>query len=180
MLVEVIPQAAALLLAFPVLAMTRDYTAVVSLSIAQAIASVVLSHVLASTPYRFAADGALLKRQLAFGWPILASALPLIAVYQGDRLIIGSLSGMEALANYTAAFMITMVPGLIAAKVGHAMMLPLFSDAVRRGQPLTRRFQNCIGSNGATRGSLSHRLYRVRRRAAAGCVWRRTTQGLAA
>ena len=141
MLVEVVPQAAALLLTFPVLALTRDFSAVVSLSIAQALASVLLSHVLASTPYRFAADRGLLKRQLAFGWPILASALPLIAVYQGDRLIIGSLSGMEALANYTAAFMITMVPGLIAAKVGHAMMLPLFSDAIRRGRPLRADFK---------------------------------------
>lgn len=141
MLVEVVPQAVALLLTVPLLAMTRDYNAVVALSIALAIASVALSHALASLPYRFAADRALLKRQLAFGWPILASALPLIAVYQGDRLIIGSLSGMEALANYTAAFMITMVPGLIAAKVGHAMMLPLFSDAVRRQQPLLSDFK---------------------------------------
>ena len=141
MLVEVVPQAAALLLTYPVLTMTRDYTAIVSLSIAQAVAGVVLSHLLATHAYRFAFDSAILKRQIAFGWPILASALPLIAVYQGDRLIVGHLSGMEALANYTAAFMVTMVPGLIAAKVGHALMLPLFSDCVRRGHSLMPKFK---------------------------------------
>ncbi|MEQ1652130.1 MAG: oligosaccharide flippase family protein [Hyphomicrobium sp.] len=141
MLVEVVPQAAALLLTLPILAATRDYSAVVSLSIAQAMAGLLLSHVLASNDYRFAFDTRLLKRQLAFGWPILASALPLIAVYQGDRLIIGSLNGMEELANYTAAFMITMVPGLIAAKVGHALLLPVFSDTLRRGQSLAGKFK---------------------------------------
>ncbi|MEQ1672349.1 MAG: oligosaccharide flippase family protein, partial [Hyphomicrobium sp.] len=137
----VVPQAAALLLTYPVLAATRDYSAVVSLSLAQAVAGLLLSHILAKHRYRLAFDLPLLKRQLSFGWPILASALPLIAVYQGDRLIIGTLSGMEALANYTAAFMITMVPGLIAAKVGHALLLPLFSDAIRREQSLVPKFK---------------------------------------
>jgi O-antigen/teichoic acid export membrane protein len=141
MLVEVVPQAVALMLTYPLLAATRDYNAVVSLSIAQVIAAVVLSHMLAQTPYRFAADRGLLNRQLAFGWPILASSLPLIAVYQGDRLIIAHLSGLEALANYTAAFMVTMVPGLIAAKVGHALLLPLFSENIRRRQPLLGKFK---------------------------------------
>ena len=141
MLVEVVPQAAALLLTWPMLAVTRDYNAVVSLSIGLAVVAVVVSHMLAVRPYRFAADADILKRQLSFGWPILASSLPLIAVYQGDRLIIGHLSGMEALANYTAAFMVTMVPGLIAAKVGHALMLPVFSDNVRRGQHLMPKFK---------------------------------------
>ncbi len=141
MLVEVLPQAAALLLTLPVLAATQDYTAVVSLSIAQALAGVLLSHAMSERSYRFAFNTAVLKRQLAFGWPILASSLPLIAVYQGDRLIIGHLSGMEALANYTAAFMVTMVPGLIAAKVGHALLLPVFSDNVRRGRSLLPKFK---------------------------------------
>jgi O-antigen/teichoic acid export membrane protein len=144
MLVEVAPQVAALILTLPVLAAARDYTAVVSLSIAQAFAGVFLSHALANRDYRFASDAAILKRQLAFGWPILASSLPLIAVYQGDRLIIGHLAGMEALANYTAAFMVTMVPGLIAAKVGHALLLPVFSDNVRRGRSLLPKFKIAI------------------------------------
>jgi O-antigen/teichoic acid export membrane protein len=141
MLVEVLPQAVALLIVLPVLAATRDYTAAVSLSLAQAVAVVVLSHVMAKGSYALGFESAILKRQLAFGWPILASSLPLIAVYQGDRLIIGHLSGMEALAGYTVAFMVTMVPGLIAAKVGHSLMLPVFSDALRRGKSLLPKFK---------------------------------------
>ena len=140
LLVEVVPQAAALALTLPVLVYATDYSAVVWLALAQAATSVAISHVLAERPYRLAIDAGVLTRQVAFGWPILASALPLIAVYQGDRIIIGRLHGMEELAGYTTAFMVTMVPGLIAAKVGHALMLPLFSETLRRGQRLSRRF----------------------------------------
>lgn len=141
MVLEVAPQAVALLLTLPLLSVARDYTAVVSLTIAQALAGMLLSHALAKSPYGFAADARLLKRQFAFGWPILVSALPLVAVYQGDRAIIASLGGMEALANYAAAGMITMVPGLIAAKVGHAILLPLFAGAVHARRSLNVDFK---------------------------------------
>ncbi len=69
----------------------------------------------------------------------MLSAIPLMAVYQGDRVMIGH-SGIEALAGYSAAFMVTMVPGLIAARAGHSLMLPLFSSILRQGRPLQRRF----------------------------------------
>ena len=36
--------------------------------------------------------------------------------------------------------MLAMVPGLLAARAGHALMLPMFSAIVRRGEPLTRSF----------------------------------------
>jgi O-antigen/teichoic acid export membrane protein len=141
LLVEVVPQAFALVMTWPLITMSHDYGAVVWLTVAQATTSVALSHALGKRSYRLGFDSTLLKRQLSFGWPILASAVPLVAVYQGDRLIIARLAGMEELANYTAAFMVTMVPALIAAKVGHALMLPLFTDTLRRGQPLRSNFK---------------------------------------
>ena len=141
LLVDVLPQAAALLATWPLLMIVRDYSAVVALSCAQALAATLLSHVLARRPYRLAVDADIFIRQLQFGWPILASALPLVAVYQGDRMIIAHFAGVEQLANYTAAFMVTMVPALIAAKVGHALMLPLFAGSVRRGQSLQSKFR---------------------------------------
>lgn len=129
--VEIVPQAAAVTATLPMLALDNSYSAVVWLSLFQAFAAVAVSHVLARPRYRLAFDAGLLSRQIAFGWPILASALPLIAVYQADRIVIARAMGMESLAEYSAAFMLTMVPGLIAAKVGHALMLPLFSDSLR-------------------------------------------------
>ena len=69
-----------------------------------------------------------MRRFIAFGWPILLSALPLIAVYQGDRIIVGRYLGMEALAVFSAAFMLAMVPGLLTSKVCLSLVMPLLAN----------------------------------------------------
>lgn len=104
---------------------------VVWTALVQAVAAVKLSHALAKASWRADLNRERIKRFLAFGWPIWLSAFPLVIVYQADRFIVGRAYGMETLAAYSAAFMVTMVPGLVAAKVGHALMLPLLSE--RRG-----------------------------------------------
>lgn len=125
--VEVLPQATALAATLPLLAYPGGYQVALWLALVQAGAGVFASHLVAERPYEMAADRGLLKRFIAFGWPIWLSAFPLIAVYHGDRIIVGRFLGMEELAAFSAAFMVTMVPGLVAAKVGHALMLPALS-----------------------------------------------------
>ncbi len=140
LLIEVLPQAAALAATLPLIMSSGGYAVAVWLSLLQAALMVLLSHALAERPYRLACDTAVLHRFVTFGWPIWLSAFPLIAVYQGDRIVIARLGGMEDLAAYSAAFMITMVPGLIAAKVGHALMLPVLSGARGVTEVFERRF----------------------------------------
>lgn len=140
-MIEALPQAAALALAVPALMIFGDYTAVLWLSVAQAVIAVAVSHLMARRRYALALDRTHLKRLIAFGWPIWASAFPLIAVYQGDRMLIGHMIGMEGLAAYTAAFMITMVPGLIAAKVANSLMLPLLSSEQDNAKAFAARFR---------------------------------------
>lgn len=142
--IEIVPQAIALAMTPLTLMLTRDYTSVVALTLVQAATSVMASHALAKSPYRAGISRDVLKRQLSFGWPILLSALPVVAVFQGDRIIVGRLLGMEALAVYSAAFMITMVPGLIANKVSHSLLLPAFADCARRGNGIKKRFQAAL------------------------------------
>ncbi len=141
MMIEVAPQALGLILTLPMLMLAGDYTAVLWLAIVQAVLAIAVSHVV--TPHRYALgfDKKHMHRLVAFGWPIWASAFPLIAVYQGDRMIIGHLAGIEALAAYTAAFMITMVPGLIAAKVANALMLPLLAGEQDHTDRFAERFR---------------------------------------
>lgn len=145
--IEVLPQAVALVLTWPALKLFGDYSAVLWLSVAQAFVAVCTSHWVAHRPYRLALDRRHLKRLFVFGWPIWASAFPLIAVYQGDRMLIGHYAGIEALAAYTAAFMITMVPGLLAAKIANSLMLPLLSSQQEDRQAFASRF--CMMSEAA-------------------------------
>jgi len=132
-IVEVAPQAIALLVALPVINLSPGYTAVVWLAVLQACLAVATSHLLCRQRYALGFDAAFMRRLLIFGWPIWLSAIPLVAVYHGDRMIIGRLIGIEALAGYSAAFLVAMVPGLVAAKIGHALMLPLLAE--KRGAP---------------------------------------------
>lgn len=141
LLVEVIPQAVALAATVPLLAHHGGYAVALLLALIQAATSVMISHAIAERPYRLAADRALIVRFCTFGWPIWLSAFPLIAVYQGDRVIVGRLLGMEELAAFSAAFMVTMVPGLVAAKVGNSLMLPVLAAARDDAQAFARRYQ---------------------------------------
>jgi O-antigen/teichoic acid export membrane protein len=126
--IEILPQILTLALTIPVLFLRTDYSAVLWLCLLQAVTTVLTSHVVAERRYRLGLDANVLRRIVSFGWPIWISAFPLIAVYQGDRILVGHFMGMEQLAGYSAAFMLTMVPGLLAAKICHALLLPLLAS----------------------------------------------------
>ena len=140
-IVEAFPQLVALGLVLPFLELFGGYATVVFLAIAQSFISVIVSHYLAVRPYGLAFDGGYIRRFISFGWPILLSALPLIAVYQGDRVIVGKYLGMEALAIYSAAFMLAMVPGLLTSKVCLSLVMPLLAKARSQGDLFYERFQ---------------------------------------
>ena len=114
---------------------------VVWLALVQATVAVKLSHALATTSWRPSFAWQQVRRFLVFGWPIWLSAFPLMIIYQADRFLVGRTYGMEALAAYSAAFMVTMVPGLVAAKVGHALMLPLLSEMRANRQAFADRYR---------------------------------------
>ena len=126
-LTEMGPQLIATLATLPILWIWHDFTAVLWLSVVQAAAGVIVSHMVAERAYTLDIDRRHLTRLVTFGWPVLLGALPLIAVYHGERAVIGHFRGVEALAGYTAAFLITMVPGLIASKLALSLMLPVLA-----------------------------------------------------
>ena len=144
-LIELIPQALALAAVWPAVRLTHDYTAALWVTGVQAAATTLASHWLAGRSYRLGFDGALLRRFAHFGWPILLGALPVLAVFQGDRAIVARYEGVEALAGYTVAFLMTTVPATLGVRVGLPLMLPLLSvDATtpaRRNERFTLMFE---------------------------------------
>jgi O-antigen/teichoic acid export membrane protein len=127
-LIEFIPQALSFAFAFPLARIYGDYHAVIWLSIGQAAFATAVSHYVAERPWGLNPDHGTLKRFLKFGWPVMLAAVPMIAVNQFDRIVIGRYLGMEDLAAYTAVFMITSAPGVILIKVANSLMLPLLSE----------------------------------------------------
>jgi O-antigen/teichoic acid export membrane protein len=138
--IELVPQALSFALAFPLAHLYGDYHAVIWLSIIQAAFATAVSHQVAERSWGLNLDGATLKRFLKFGWPVMLAALPMIAVNQFDRIVIGRYLGMEDLAAYTAAFMITSAPGVILTKVANSLMLPLLAEHQDDRRQFSRRF----------------------------------------
>jgi O-antigen/teichoic acid export membrane protein len=126
-IVEAVPQLLGALLVLPLVWQWPGYLAAALLAIVQAAATVLVSHLVGRSRYRLGLDRAVLGRLLRFGWPIWLSAFPLLLVFHADRALIAAAYGMEALAVYAAAFMLTMVPMVIIAKVGTAIVLPVLA-----------------------------------------------------
>lgn len=139
-LIEFVPQVLSFALAFPLARMYGDYRAVIWLSIIQAAFATAVSHYAAERPWGLNLDRETLSRFMKFGWPVMLAALPMIAVNQFDRIVIGRYLGMEDLAAYTAVFMITSAPGVILIKVANSLMLPLLAEFQDDQPRFSRRF----------------------------------------
>ncbi|MGI9014090.1 MAG: oligosaccharide flippase family protein [Phycisphaerales bacterium] len=117
-----------LALAWPVAAWLNDYRAMLVLIFAQVGTQVVFSHLLAERKYGWAVSTTFASRIIIFGWPLLINGLLLFGTFQGDRLIVGSLYGMEPLAEYGVAFMLTMAPAIMLTKITATLFLPALSS----------------------------------------------------
>lgn len=124
---ESIPQFITCLLAFPIVFIKTDYSAVLDLILLQSLLWVLMTHLLAKRDYQISFDKLALKRLVEFGWPLMINGFLMLVIFQGDKFIIGIYYDMERLAVYSAAFMLTMTPALLVTKVLSSVILPIFS-----------------------------------------------------
>lgn len=124
---DAVPQLLILIAAFVASLLFEDYRVMLAVILLQAVMQVLLSHILARRPYRWALRWPLAKRKLTFGWPLLVNGFLLFGIFQGDRVIIGSLYSMETLGWYSVAFSLCMLPTLIFAKLSASLLMPVLS-----------------------------------------------------
>jgi len=124
---ELVPQAAALLLLWPLSMFIRDYALMLYILIAQAVCLMLMTHMLSRTPYRWAWNKPILMRFLSFGWPLMLNGVVLFALAQGDRVIVGANYDMAVLGAYSAAAIIAMSVTTMFAKVSSNIFLPMLS-----------------------------------------------------
>ena len=129
-----VPAGLSLALAVPFAYWLRDYSVIVWATLLQLLAQTVISHLLASRPYRWAWTRVVATRILSFGWPLLANGLVMFAVFQGDKAIIAVAFTPEVVGWYGAAFMLTLAPAMFVTSVIQSLLLPLLS-----------RYQNTSG-----------------------------------
>lgn len=127
MLTGGVPALLSLMLAWPLTIWLSDWRVMLYSILAQIAVTALTSHLVAERPYRIVFDRAIMGRSLRFGWPILVNSVLLFLVFQGDKLIVGRVLGMEALAVFAMGMMLTLTPTMVLAKSAQNFFLPQLS-----------------------------------------------------
>lgn len=125
---------------------TRSFLAVGIGAVVASTISVVLSHVVARTPYRLGFDRLAIGRILIFGWPLLLSGMVIFLSTQGDRIVIGALAGMTDLAGYAAVATVTAGASTFFAHLCGGLFLPLMSEVRERPEAYEERSRTTAAS----------------------------------
>lgn len=141
-LIDVCPQLLIALAVWPIAAWLGNYSAVLWLVIAHAMASVIGSHLVAERPYIWALDRMTMASILSFGWPLLINGLLMFGIFHGDRVIIGSWYSMTELGVYSVAFALLQAPKMLLTKGTSAVLLPLLSRAQDEPGIFEQRYRN--------------------------------------
>jgi O-antigen/teichoic acid export membrane protein len=88
----------------------HDHRAIIAGFVVESLTYVVLSHVLAGTPYRLRADIATVRAALSFGLPLALNGVALATISQVDRVMVGHWFGVATLGIYAVILNIAVVP----------------------------------------------------------------------
>jgi len=123
-----IPACLSLLTVWPLVAWLGDWRVMVYVILAQISLTVFTSHLCSKRPYRLTFDRAVMARSLKFGWPIMVTSVFLFFAFQGDKVIVGRVLGMEALAIFAMGITLTQTPILVLEKSAQNFFLPQLSE----------------------------------------------------
>lgn len=131
---DLLPQVIATALAVPLALWLGDYRVMLWVVLVQAGIWTLASHLFAKRRYAWVWEGALIRRMLGFGWPLLINGLLMFGIFQGDRVIVGSLLGMDQLGWFSAAFALSLLPSMILARVLQSYLMPLLTQVQGRDE----------------------------------------------
>lgn len=124
--------AIATIAAIPLALWTLDYTALAWTSLLQAGVFCLLSHAVATNPFRVGFDRELLLRCLRYGVPIALNGTLMFLALQGDRLIVAVNFSAAELARFALAAQLALLPALIGARFVLASELPHYARLARQ------------------------------------------------
>lgn len=97
----------------------RNHDALLASLFAQSLLTTVMSHRLATQPFKINFRTPYFRRAWKFGYPLMFNGAGLAAVSQGDRIIVGALLGLPTLAVYSVSMLAATIPiGILFKVVG--------------------------------------------------------------
>lgn len=146
-LVDLISQFAAVLVAAPIALWLKDYRAALWILLFQTLIFTACTHIFAERRWGAAFDRRYLNRLVGFGWPLMINGFLMFLIVQGDRLVIGSDFSPYTLADlgvYSVAITLLMTPRDMFARVTNAIFLPLLSSLQDDRPAFTSRYRLCL------------------------------------
>ena len=141
-ILEVIPQVAITIIAWPLAAWLGNYWAILWMLIGRWALAVIGSHLLAVRAYRWGWNKAFTARIISFGWPLLVNGALIFLIFQGDKLLISIFDtyDMDDLGVYFWATALAMQPGFMFLKVLGSIMMPVLSRAQHTAEEFSKRY----------------------------------------
>lgn len=124
----ILPAFASLIIIWPLAIWLGDWQVMFWAILVQAVMRMLASHLMAERPWRVVYDRDIIAGSLRFGWPLLVNGILMFLVFQGDKLIVGRVMGMEALAIFAMGMTLTLTPTLVLAKSVQNLFLPKLSQ----------------------------------------------------
>lgn len=141
---DVVPQALVTLAAWPLTLWLRDFRVILWLMIGRAVLGILMTHLLATKPFRWGWDREYAKGMWAFGWPLLITGLLMFAGQQADQMVVGSFLLLDQLAHYALAFSLVSIPWFIFGQVSSSLMLPILSQTQDDPELFRQQYHNCL------------------------------------
>jgi len=120
----VVSQVLAVAAVWPLAEIGRDYTIMLWTILFQQASFTLVSHLMATRRYRIRWSGAIVRKAMRFGLPLLGNGILLFGIFHGDRLIIANQAGLDVLGWFAVAAMLTLTPSMVLAKTLQPLFLP--------------------------------------------------------
>jgi len=117
---------------------------VVSLTV-QSVVYVIMSHVLARTPYQLSCDKPTLRQALSFGLPLTLNGVGLAIMSQLDRVLVGYWFGVKVLAVYAVIFSMSVVPTYLIVSVFSSPSLSFLLSGGQAASDRSERYRLLLG-----------------------------------
>ncbi len=135
-----VPAVVSLLAVWPLAHWFGDWRVMLFAIVIQSAVATLISHLVAQRRYGISFNPAVMRHSLRFGWPLLINGLVMYLVFQGDKLIVIRLFGLEALAVFAMGVTLTMTPAIILTKTTQSLFLPLLSQIDRTNEAGRKKF----------------------------------------
>jgi PST family polysaccharide transporter len=118
----------------------QDYRCMLIGMIASAAGQMVVSHLVATEPYRLGWSRGAAREALVYGAPLIPNGVAIALSGMGDRFFIGSMLGLNALAVYNIVSMASYMPRNVVLRLVTAVAVPAFIRKEQKGELDSRAF----------------------------------------